>query len=106
MEDVELLECVHLKLPDPLICVNTNSHTDSKCHIIKKGFLERAHCYDLEFPLYIKYQRYSCHGTSFSALNARIIQQVNEDISVEPGIIMLGKILLVSIHKLIFLTFC
>ena len=64
--DRDLMKVITLDLPIPVMCPNIEDHRGKACKIIKRGFYERIHCYDLDFPFYLLsfkpkiYLRYSC----------------------------------------------
>jgi hypothetical protein len=75
LDSMELLQVITFQLSASIICVNATDYSEIKCHIIKKDYKDRIHYYDLEFPFFLKYFRYSCHGKYFIALDPQLVQR-------------------------------
>jgi hypothetical protein len=77
----------------PKYCDNYQNHV---CHVIKKGYVDRMHCYDIDFPFYLKLQRYSCNNHYFNILNERVIEQLPSTIQSNIPLLVLDKLVVVK----------
>jgi hypothetical protein len=100
--DRDLMKVITLDLPIPVMCPNIEDHRGKACKIIKRGFYERIHCYDLDFPFYLHYQIYSCNDYKFSVLNPKFIQGIPANIHLNIDLVVMGKHILVLLCFILF----
>src|SRR5690242_271957 len=76
----------------PKYCDIPGAHN---CYVSKKGLIERLHCYDINFPFYLKIQKYICNGHHFHILNEEVILKLPFNIQSNLKLLVLDKIVLV-----------
>jgi hypothetical protein len=76
----------------PKYCNVTSTHI---CNVKKKGFTDRIHCYDVDFPFYLKLQRFKCNGHYFNILHEHVILKLPTDIQSNLNLLVLDKMILV-----------
>ena len=91
------MKVISLEIPNPSTCVY-ESHHEMACNVTKRGFHERIHCYDLDFPFYLQYQRWMCHERSFTALHLKLIESIPSDMLCNIEILVMEKTVLVLLR--------
>jgi hypothetical protein len=94
---IEFMKVISLEIANPTTCVYVNNH-EMPCNVTKRGFHERLHCYDIDFPFYLQYQRWICHERSFTALHPKLIESIPPDMLCNIEIVVMGQIVLVLLR--------
>jgi hypothetical protein len=102
---MEFLRIITLQLLAPIICINATNHPGVKCYIIKKDYKDRIHCYNLKFPFFLKYSRYSCHGKYFTAFDPQLVQRYPSNLKLDFYLVIFGKIVMVILIYFLHFTF-
>jgi hypothetical protein len=92
-------------MPASIICVNATNYPGVKYHIIKKDYKNGIHCYDLKFPFFLKYSRYSCHRKYFTALDPQLVQRYPSDLKLDFYLVIFGKIVMIILIYFLHIYF-
>jgi hypothetical protein len=87
-----------LELLTPAMCFSPNNHKGQDCNVLKRGYYERIHCFDLDFPFYLQYPKYSCHQNRFSALNPTIINAIPVSMDLNIELVVMGRNIIVLLR--------
>lgn len=99
------MKVVELEISQPDCCIHQESHKGKSCNVVKRGNSTRHSCYDLEFPFYLNYPKYSCHGKFFSILQKDVVNQIPEDIETNLQLLVMGETIVVNIQTVKILIF-
>ena len=48
---IEFMKVISEEIATFIICIYVSNH-EMSCNVTKRGFYERLHCYDIDFPFY------------------------------------------------------
>jgi hypothetical protein len=53
---IEFMKVIFLEIANSTTCIYVSNHK-MLCNVTKRDFHERLHCYDIDYPFYLQYQR-------------------------------------------------
>src|SRR5258708_6800725 len=67
-----------------------------QCFITKRGLTSRLYCYDIDFPMILKYPQYECHGHKFNILNKNTISLLPSNVETNISLLIFDKLVMVK----------
>jgi hypothetical protein len=91
------MKVISLEISNSNTCIYELYH-EMVCNVTKRVFHEKIHCYGLDFPFYLQYQRWIYHERSFTTLYPKLIEFILSDMLCNIEILVMEKIVLLLLR--------